>query len=186
MKQDDAQLQQRFQAGDLQAYEVLFHKYYPPLTGYAFKIVQDMDIARDLVQDLFVKLYQNRKKVEIRFSFKAYCYTAVRNACLKYVERERNREKRHQEIAHRSDQAVDRDLLVESEDEYRVYQAIDSLPPQCRRIFWMNRMDGKKNGEIAEELKISKRTVETQISKALRILRGKLLFLLFFLGWWNL
>ncbi|HHG84252.1 MAG TPA: RNA polymerase sigma-70 factor, partial [Bacteroidetes bacterium] len=63
MKQDDAQLQQRFQAGDLQAYEVLFHKYYPPLTGYAFKIVQDMDIARDLVQDLFVKLYQNRKKV---------------------------------------------------------------------------------------------------------------------------
>jgi RNA polymerase sigma-70 factor (ECF subfamily) len=172
---DDPQLQERFMAGDMSAYEALFHRYYPPLTGYAFKIVRDTDTARDLVQDLFVRIYQNRESIEIKFSFKAYCYQGVRNSCLKHLERHKNHERHHEQIAAVSDQSVDRDMLVESEDEYRIYQAIETLPEQCRKIFWMNRMDGKKNGEIAVELGISKRTVETQISKALKILREKLL-----------
>lgn len=182
MHEEDAQLQKRFLAGDMAAYEALFHRYYGPLTGYAIKFVHDVDIARDLVQDLFVKLYQNRETTEIRFSFKAYCYSAVRNSCIKHIEKKKRQEKHHSDIAASIPQAEDRDLIVETEDEYRIYQAIEQLPEQCRRIFWMNRMDGKKNGEIAEELGISKRTVETQISKALRILREKLLEILLAIG----
>ncbi|MEM0998478.1 MAG: RNA polymerase sigma-70 factor [Bacteroidota bacterium] len=178
MPEDDAQLQKRFLAGDIAAYEALFHRYYAPLTGYAVKYVHDLDTARDLVQDLFVRLYQNRATTEIRFSFKAYCYQAVRNACLKQIEKNQRREKHHADIARSIPQAEDRDLIVETEEEYRIYRAIEALPERCRRIFWMNRMEGKKNGQIAEELGISKRTVETQISKALRILREKLLALL--------
>ena len=104
------------------------------------------------------------------------------HAGLNAHSQERRREQHQQAAAREHSEADYIDHLVEAEALARIYRAIDELPEQCRRIFTLNRFEGMSNQAIADQLSLSKRTVETQISKALRLLRQALfsLFLFFF------
>ncbi|MEJ7644779.1 MAG: RNA polymerase sigma-70 factor [Chryseolinea sp.] len=157
--------------GDISAYEKIYNQYYGSLCFFAKKIVGDMDKARDIVQEILVKLYTDRETLQINISLKSYLFKCVYNASLNSIKQQKVRSLHHEYLKRYSPVSDDHDLVVKAELEEMVRGTIEQLPPQCRRIFKMNRYQGKKNSEIAEELGISIRTVETQISKALAVLR---------------
>ena len=155
-------------------FEQLFKEYYPSMVLYTKRFVEDLDTARDIAQQVFVNIYEKRDRLNISSSVKSYLFQAARNTALNYLEQKKNQQK-HKDIlqetqAHSTEHESD---IENSELSKRLYEMIEELPPKCRQIFKMNRFEGKKNKEIAEELDISIRTVETQISKALRALREK-------------
>ncbi|MEM9671014.1 MAG: RNA polymerase sigma-70 factor [Cyclobacteriaceae bacterium] len=165
------------QRGDEAVYKTLFTEYYPVLTTFALKYVSEIDTAKEVVQEVFIKLYRKRESLTIQQSLKAYLFKAVYRTCLNVIDQENRRSRHYQEATlHQSDTEYT-DCLEEAEATQRIYRAIEQLPEQCQRIFTMNRFEGLSNQAIADQLNISKRTVETQISKALKLLR-KALFLL--------
>jgi RNA polymerase sigma-70 factor (family 1) len=162
-------------SGRESAYEQLFKEYYKPLSVFASGYLEDLESGKEIVQDLFVSLYEKRKSLVINSSLKSYLYRSVRNRCLNHIKHQQVR-KKHQEgmmpVMQESHKLEDK--IRETELEYMVSKIVDQLPPRCKRIFIMSRVSGLSNREIAEQLAISKRTVETQISNALKVLREKL------------
>ncbi len=159
----------------MESFEALFKQYYAPLVVYASRYVSGIDVAREIVQDFFVKLYEKRNAINIDVSVKSYLYRSVYNCCINFLN-QRNLQDRHLKII--AQERVEEDNLENEiqtvELQYKISEIIEELPARCKRIFKMNRIEGMKNDEIAEALGLSKRTVETQISKALKILRKKL------------
>lgn len=157
---------------DERAFRTLFDRYFTQLSVYANKIVEDEDTAIDIVQSLFVRIYEQRTELKIS-SVRSFLFQSVHNHCLNELKH-RKVHNNYAKIAipafETSSNNVD-DLIRQSELEARLAQAINQLPPQCRRIFEMSRFDYVSNADIAEQLGISKRTVETQITKALQLLR---------------
>lgn len=157
--------------------EELFKEHYSVLTAYANKFLDDLDDSREVVQDIFVKLYDTKESIKIHTSTKAHLFTSVRNACLNNLRQRKTHATHHENIKYLSsgNNSIGADKILEqTELEYEIFKAIDKLPEQCRRIFKLNRLDGFTNQEIADQLGISKRTVETQISNALKTLRVKI------------
>jgi RNA polymerase sigma-70 factor (ECF subfamily) len=160
---------------NLDNFESLFKQYYAPLVVYASKYVPETDTAREIVQDFFVKLYEKRYSLTIDTSLKSYLYRSVYNSCMNYINQRSIQEKHIRKIdMERKDEENLENEINSVELQNRIFNLIEALPPKCRKIFKMNRLEGMKNEEIALVLHLSKRTVETQISKALKILRKKL------------
>ena len=164
-------------SGRESAYRQLFDQYYQKLVVFAYKYLEDLESARDIVQEFYLYLYESRHSISIQISLKSYLYTAVKNRCLNQVKHEQVKEK-HRNMR-RSEENVSGPDLEEIMDavelEARVYEIVSKLPDKCRQIYIMSRVDGKRNREIADELNLSVRTVETQISKALKSLKNSLL-----------
>ena len=137
------------------------------------KYVKSVDDAREVVQKVFIKLFEKREKLEIKSSLKPYLFKSVYNTCLNEIRGKKSF--LDVDEIDQLDLSEQSDKLVEAEEEKRIWAAINDLPTKCRDIFIMNRFDGLKNQEIADKLDISKRTVEVQISNALKKLRDKLL-----------
>lgn len=171
---EEKELLNCIKAGEEQAFEYIFHTYYASLCLYACKMVSDTDKARELCQEVFVKLYENRLQITITASVKSYLFTCVHNSCINYLKQVQIHNKHHVHVHHAAVASYEHNSLLDKELEERLLLAIAKLPQQCRKIFTMNRFEGKKNKDIALELGISIRTVETQISKALHILRSEL------------
>ena len=174
MKLDDKALSVRIKNGDEKAYEHAFREYYGSLCLFAKKIVGDMDKSRDIVQDVFVKLYADRLSLQIETSLKSYLFKSVYNACLNNINQFKVHSRHHEYLKNRLPVSVDDDIVITAELEDKIRITVEGLPDQCKKIFKMSRYEGKKNKEIAETLAISIRTVETQISKALTTLRSNL------------
>lgn len=169
-------LLRRLKEGSEDAYEVLFKEFYVRLTIHAKKFVEDTEVAKEIVQDLFVSIYEKREKLNINTSLSSYLYRAVRNRSINYINSQKQKDKYGQYLKHTADSSENsvENIIGRSELESALFLAISELPTKCRMIFKLNRFDGLSNSEIADQLDLSKRTVETQISKALKILRTKL------------
>lgn len=176
MNTDSSFLINRLRKGEEGAYEMLFKEYYKVLTIFANKYIKDLETSKELVQELFVHLYERRETLDINSSLKSYLFRSVHNRCINHINARKIREKYTEHITHTREIAQNslEDEVNVSELENALYRAIGELPPKCRAIFKLNRFDGLTNNEIADKLALSKRTVETQISKALKILRLKL------------
>jgi RNA polymerase sigma-70 factor (ECF subfamily) len=162
--------------GNERAYEALFKTYYSELTIHAKRFIYDLEASKEIVQDLFVNIYEKRLNLEINSSLRAYLYKSVQNRCINLINSSKTKEKYALYVKQNSvetENQVDREMN-NIELEAALHNAISNLPPKCRMIFKMNRFDGLTNGEIALKLDLSKRTVETQITKALKILRNRL------------
>lgn len=164
--------------GEEAAYKELFFTYFEPLTFYAKKYLGDLDSAQDVVQEVFSYLFENRESLAINESLKSFLYKSVGNRSLNVLKHEGVKDKNHNLIKYNTSEAFEEDFMELSELEARINKLIDTLPPECGRIFRMSRMGQKSNQEIADMLNISKRTVETQISKALKVLRTALKMML--------
>jgi RNA polymerase sigma-70 factor (family 1) len=167
------------QSGDESAFRQLFESYYQKLVVFAGKYLGDLESARDVVQEFLTDLYESHGSISIRTSLKAYLYSSVRNRCLNQLKHRAVRDK-HRELVMQPDITADPDQdftekMDATELEARISEIVSRLPQQCRRIFILSRVDEKKNREIAKELGLSVRTVETQISRALKALRDNLL-----------
>lgn len=162
---------------DGRSFRELFDRYYTPLTLFAIRFLADEDASSDVVQNVFVNLYEQRISNRPD-NIRSFLYTSVRNACLNVLKHEKIKQAYEKEaVMLTEDMAPDAadGLIEESEAKAKVAAALAKLPDQCRKIFTMNRLDGLSNQEIADQLGLSKRTVETQISNALKILRKLLL-----------
>lgn len=161
--------------GSIHAFEQLFRQYYAPLVVYAGKYVTSQDVAKEIVQDFFVKLYEKRNTLSIDVSVKSYLYRSIYNCCINYINQRNLQDKHLKNIDLEKNEEDNLEDEIDSvELQYKIYEIIEGLPTKCRRIFKMNRLEGFKNEEIASQLNLSKRTVETQISKALKVLRREL------------
>lgn len=160
------------------AFEHFFHTYYEQLHRYAFTIVKNNEEAEDIVQAVFAKLWEKWEDIDMQESTRAYLYKWVHNRCLNNLRHEKIRANYVvQTTAGKIDNGnvVVESTVQEKELSKQIRDAIASLPPQCRLIFQKSRFEDKKYHEIADELRISPKTVEVQMGKALKILRNKLL-----------
>lgn len=176
----EQELLHQLKKGNEKAYHAAFHTYFPVLVAFANKYTSDLDMSREIVQVVFVKLFEKRQSLEITISLKSYLYKMVYNDCLNAIKSKKIISGHHTQYAQQMDLLTDfQDVMEQTENELRIYKALDKLPPQCKLIIQQSRLEGKKNKEIAEELNISIRTVETQISKALKLLKEGIKLLLY-------
>lgn len=172
---DENNLAQALRRGETAAFDAVFRQWYEPLCRYACRLADDdMDEAEDLVQQAFVKLWEYRARLDVSWSLKAYLYKTVHNACLNRLRARNVRSKyldfnaQRLETMHTPPDDTSPELLE------RFQRAMDALPPQCRHIFELSRFETLKYREIADQLGISIKTVETQMGKALRVMRTQL------------
>jgi RNA polymerase sigma-70 factor (ECF subfamily) len=176
----EQQLLQKLKLGDGNAYHAVFDDYFPILTAFAYKYVCDLDMAKEIVQVAFIKLFEKRQSLQITISLKSYLYKMVYNDCINAIKNNKIISRHYSIYSQQMDQQAGfQDIIEQTENELRIYKALDKLPPQCKLIIQQSRLEGKKNKEIAEELNISIRTVETQISKALKLLKEGINFFLY-------
>lgn len=158
-----------------EAFSLLFQKYYTDLVLFCGNFVKDKSSCEDIVQSIFLKLWNDRMSIRIETSLKSYLLRAVRNSCFD--------EFRHLEIVRQYESDPDHSVLDSYDTEnYILYsdlsahlqQALAQLPAAYREAFEMNRFAGLKYREIAEKLNVSERTVEVRVGKALEILRKQL------------
>lgn len=157
---------------DENSFEDIFRQFFPALMAFAKKYLQDEDSAREVVHVVMINLWERRDAIDASEPLKSYLFKAVHNRCLNVL---RDKKKFSEELT--ADPFSDQDIQKEMEMmelHTRVNKVIESLPERCREIFKMNRFEGKRYREIAELLGISVKTVENQMSKALKILRDHL------------
>lgn len=159
-------------------FDEIFRQYSKPLFYYAAKFVED-EVAKDIVQDVFVKLWADQN-LTIKHSLNALLFTMVRNGCLQQLEKQNVRHKYlestkllllNEELQFYMEEKTS---LIEQELENKLNEVLNNLPDRCLQIFLMSRFDNKKNREIAEELDISIKAVEKQITKALGTIRNEM------------
>jgi RNA polymerase sigma-70 factor (ECF subfamily) len=174
---DDLLLVKRIKDNDIEAFEKLFRLYYAPLCRYADSFVNDMPASEEVVQDLFYVVWKERARLSIGISVKAYLYRAVQNRAFHYLKHVQVQEA-FQETIRDNDLETD-SVTPETELEYKELEkqllvTLQRLPERQRRVFCMNRFDGKTYNEIAPELSVSIKTVEADMTKVLAILRKEL------------
>jgi RNA polymerase sigma-70 factor (ECF subfamily) len=165
---------------DEQIFEKLFVDWYSPLHAYACSVLKDESLAAEAVQTVFTRLWEKREQLRVQASVKAYLYGSVYHECISWMRRERTRREYRSGVLRRLGGQADRSLENASDKaevrelEQQFQRALDELPEQCKAIFQLSRFSELKYREIAEQLGISVKTVETQMTKALKLLRRKL------------
>ena len=169
--------------GDKKSFDRLFVALYPRLTAYA-TLFLDSDAAEDVVQELFVYLWEHLGKLVIHSSLEAYLFKSVYQRCLNQIKQRKMKDTYHRQVEERlsaiEQQAFDPEMndpvrqLFLSDLKQDMRQAIAELPDRCREVFMMSYIYELKNKEIAEILNISVNTVENHIANALKTLRTKL------------
>lgn len=158
-----------------EAFSLLFQTYYTDLVLFCGNFVKDKDSCEDIVQSIFLKLWNDRKHIQIEISLKSYLLKAVRNSCLD--------EFRHIEIVRQYETEYGSSVLDNYDTEnYILYsdlythlsRALEKIPDLYKEAFVLNRFEGLKYREIAEKLNVSERTIEVRVSKTLDLLRKQL------------
>lgn len=147
-------------------FEKEYRELYLPLCMYALRLVGDTDEAREIVQSVFTSLWQSVQNGFTPINLKSYLYKAVRNSSLSFLKEQ---SKQTEFIA--EDQDVAEETIDTSERDARLWKAIDDLPEKTRQVFLFSKRDGMSNKEIAEEMGISIKTVENQMTRAMKHLR---------------
>lgn len=169
---------ERIREGDEKAFEVLFKDVYPALHVYASHILHDKFIADEIVLDVFSKIWENRQRLFINSSIKAYLIRCVRNQAIDTLKKNQGKKISFQSLVTEerwkffidtieSDESMF-DQMIASETEGEIGRLISSLTPQCRLVFEKSRFEDKSVEIIAAELNISKSTVRSHIYHALR------------------
>lgn len=178
--------------GNKEAFKILFEKYYPDLCNLVNLYLQNPTVSEEIVQDLFIYLWEKRGKIKIETSLKAYLLQAAKYKSLNYIRNEKNKNLILNEITDRErvslempDRAIDANQLREI-----IENSINSLPERCRQVYIMGKERNMTYKEISEEMGISVKTVEVQMGNALKKLREQLRphyqdIFIFFLIWLN-
>lgn len=173
---NDHELIHFLKKNDRNAFTVLYERYRGLIYVYACKIIKDFDLAEDLVQDVFISLWDKRENLNIQSSFSSYLYSAVRYRFLDMVDMQKVRSdyaKKLQRFLDNGDFSID-NYLAEKELTQTIEKEINRLPAKMREIFILSRKLNLKNADIAKQLDISEKTVKNQLSLALKELRKKL------------
>jgi RNA polymerase sigma-70 factor (ECF subfamily) len=184
---DNTVLMESLINGEEKAYKFLLNKFHRKLNAYALTLVNDHSMAQDIVQNVFLKTWKNRNKLNPEFSIQSFLYKSIYNEFINSYQQNRAMmllqqkyvESMHQVVETTDESSIEQMLTI-------INREIEYLPPKCQQVFILSKKEGLTNIEIAEHLDVSIKTVEAQISKAFKILKEKLkdnynvmLFLLF-------
>jgi RNA polymerase sigma-70 factor (ECF subfamily) len=162
--------------GEETAFKALFTEHYKGMYSYACIILKDETEAEEIVQNVFVRLWEKQKSIQIETSLKAYLYRMVYNDCMNHIKHKavvlKFQKEKTYAMKNESDNAEEK--IASTQLNEQLSNALRELPEQCRTIFQLSRFEELKYREIAGQLGISEKTVENQMGKALRILRMKL------------
>ncbi|MCO6464107.1 MAG: sigma-70 family RNA polymerase sigma factor [Saprospiraceae bacterium] len=160
---------------DISDFEAIFKEYFNPLVNFIYKFVKNYETSEEIVQNTFAKIWSSRDKIEVTTSTKAYLYQMSKNAMIDYIRKYHGKE--CVQIEHEQLENL-QDSTEEYLDPYIVRQVVETqlkvLKDKPREIFILNKFEGLTYEEIADYLKISKRSVEDNISKVTKILKEKL------------
>lgn len=171
-------------AVDKKQFKDMFIEFYQPLCNYAFSFTKDIDKSEDIVQDVFVKLWNSKFTADRNKNLTAYLFLLVRNQSLDVLKRESlgARVTRHyyhfkdnEEYLSGDEKNMDHYIMLEKLD-----RSIKSLPPKCSQVFTMNKIEGLSHNEIAEALDISVKTVEAHMTRAYKIIKSQMILKMVF------
>lgn len=170
------QFTQDLKKGNRQLFNQLFSDYYVNLCRFAYTYLKDDGISEEIVQEVFIALWEQRETLDISTSIRSFLYTSVKNRSLNYIRNSRTRTHHENEFAKEQESKFSHiiNFCEREELNYLIDQAITELPEQCRTIFELSRYQNLTYNEIAHQLDISPKTVENQMSIALKKLRSKL------------
>jgi RNA polymerase sigma-70 factor (ECF subfamily) len=157
-------------------FEKVFKDYYEVLCNYANNMICNIDDAEEIVQNMYLTIWEKRENVNIHTSIKSYLYKAVYNSCLNWMKHNRIRQKHGEATRHQTELYIDdsSEHLLGKELEEQIGLAINSIPKKCRTVFKLSRFENLTYSEIADQLNLSVKTVDNHMVKALRILRERL------------
>lgn len=170
VQQSDNELLSNFVAGDVRAFDVLFNRHWRSLFLLASKILEDEDRAQDALQEAFVSLYENAGRREITH-VRSYLYQAVRYQCFMQLRSGKISVEHLARLAKVYSSNNVEEYMNAAELEELLHKSIEALPEKCRAVFYLSRYELLSNQKIAEQLNISQKTVEHQLTKALKKLR---------------
>lgn len=178
MKRTDIEFEDLFRKvafqDDEQAFKVLFLEFYPALCVFAMRYVTQEETARDIVQNVFFKIWEKRKNMYSTTYFRNFLITSVRNNCIDNL-RKNEVESRYMEKCRMSDLYTSpEEVYTLKELEISIGNALTKLPPNVREAFELNRFKGMTYMAIAEKMEVSPKTIESYISRALKFLRVEL------------
>jgi RNA polymerase sigma-70 factor (ECF subfamily) len=173
---NDLLLIEGLQKRDKIVFDYIFNYYYSSLCVFSLQYLKDRNAVEDLVQDFFVFLWMESPRFQIKSSLKSYLFAAIKNRCLDLQKHKKVTEKYRTFILFSADNGNDSadQCFAESELRLAIKKSMEKLSLRCREIFELSRFKGLSNQEIADQLGISKRTTELQISNALKILKKEL------------
>lgn len=167
----------RIKNGDEQAFELLFRKYYLKLRSFVNKFLHDQEEAEEIVEEVFVRIWENRQSIDPDNSLVSYMFKTAQNLSLNAIRKKKTISRSIEVL---QAEYADNIYSYSSEDhhvfelEANIASAIEKIPARSKEVFMLSRMSGLKYDQIAHKLNISIRTVEVHISKALKILRVQL------------
>jgi len=172
---DERELLAKLRNRDEAAFDAVFRSWYPTLVRVAAALVHDHDVSEEVAQDVMHELWRRAHLMDADAQLRAYLLRSVRNRALNHLRHLRVRQRSESEVEAMYDEPVASDQpVIAAELSAAARQAIAELPPRCREVFELSRVDGLKYAEIAQALGISEKTVEAQMGKALRALRERL------------
>ncbi len=161
---------------------MLFREHFTALCYFARKYVGDLDSCKEIVHGVFIKIWENRSQFDWDKPAKSYLFTSVYNRSMNFIRD--NRKFVAHDLSELREEITDigafSDNMEVAELEGKIKSALQRLPEKCREVFELSRFEGKKYTEIAGQLNISLKTVETQMSKALKVLKDELKDYLYF------
>ena len=172
---DDSELLSRLRQGDETAFDTIFRTWYAPLVRLAEGMLRERAVAEEIVQDVMLELWRRRENLAMEGTPQAYLFQSTRNRALNHL--------RHLKVVERGQSFTPGgsasgptapNLLVEEEIQAALHEAVADLPPRCREVFELSRVQGLKYGEIASSLGITVKAVEANMGRALRFLRERL------------
>lgn len=154
-------------------YQEVFQQFYDNIRAYIYFKCSDQDLAEDLAQDTFIKLWENRAKID-RSTVKSYLYTIAGNLTINYLKRQQLKYKFINQAEQGKEKSNPEFILEMKEYEAKLERVIATMPEGSREVFLMNRLEDIKYKDIAERLGISVKAVEKRMSKAIKIIRDSL------------
>lgn len=159
-------------SGDREAFNKIFRRFYAPSMRFCYRFVADTDVAAEIVQDLFVKLWMGREKLSINTSFESYLLRSIRNSAITYINKERSHAETNLKVYGDQIENNDPSEELQSKNLEASYRAVLAAMPEKRReVFLASRYEGLKYAEIAEKLGVSLKTVEAHMGAAIKQLK---------------
>lgn len=162
------------QKGNERAFDTIFKQYYKPLCQFSYSLIKDQDTAENLVQEVFVKLWEKRENMTNIDNLLSYLMGMVRNQSVDFLRKEKTNSKIYNQLRPESSGNTTEEQISKNEFEEKLLKSILNLPERCRTAIEMSRFEGFSNKEIAQKMEISVKGVEALIGRSLKLLRSEL------------
>ena len=162
------------QKGNERAFDIIFKQYYKSLCQFSYSFIKDQNIAENLVQEVFIKLWEKRENIANIDNFLSYLMGMVRNQSIDFLRKEKIDSKIYNKLQPEKSENTTEEQVSRNEFEEKLLKSIMNLPERCRIAIEMSRFDGFSNKEIAQKMEISVKGVEALIGRSLKLLRSEL------------